>query len=326
MSQFKPPNFYSDAAAQQGQQGQQGGGGNGAQQTPSSPPRLGYVAGAESKGEMFGYVGGKPAKREEPVNPQSRRQMTNLASPDPTLSQSAFTQSQFTSGLNTASTESAAVRAAQLDPAELRRENLRKYKAGSSGSANRGSACAMPRPTMLQRNTTGGAQQRGNNNSQGQGSSMGQGAPSGRVESPSSAGGGNGGALQSPSYIAYNISDPGLMFKAFSGSGWVQVVQLIVPDNRRGSKVKIYISAMMTKDEDEETTSDTTYSLRIIDPTIESITTPKTLWAEYSASNSDSFQVFSLELVPTSTMIEVQVQNSNGRTAPILVSSVLLEW
>lgn len=115
---------------------------------PPSPPRMGFVAGAEDKGAMNGYVGGKPATIEVPENPQSKRQLINYASPDPALAQSAFTQSLYTQNISAASLQSQEMRAQQQQdletsqmqdesttepPLDARRASLRRFKESNGG-------------------------------------------------------------------------------------------------------------------------------------------------------------------------------------------------
>lgn len=250
---------------------------------PPSPPRMGFVAGADTAGEMNGYVGGKPAKREDPSQPRQRATPVNLASPDPSLAQSAFTQSQFTQSISAAQTVEST--------ADKRLENLRRYKQGNGG----GGGCALP--NRFGRNNLARQQQ----------------APARQAEPVVTP-----PVVEQKSYVAYTLSDPGYMYKAFSGSTtWFRVAQLIVPEGKIPQRV--YASAMLVKEGESESTS---YSLRLVDP---AESPAKTLWAEYSAQNTDNFEVYKMDITsPTSQLLEIQAQHSTGD--PILVSSIIMEF
>lgn len=325
---FCPPQFNRNTAASSQREGV----------PPPSPPRMGFVSGATpGKSELNGYVGTKPAVREEGGNPQSLRQNTNLASPDPALANAAFTQSQFTSNISAAAIQSAEIRAqttsgggneAAPTPDELRRANLKRYMQNNGGG--RGGGGYSPYPNFPRRNPGDGQQIRPINNRGNQESSQ--------LSNVSSLGGGGttntdvrddaprtGGA--GSSFIAYTLSDPGFMYKTFSGtSGWFRVAQLIQPDGKRAKKV--YASTMLVPDEGEDEAADdnqTTYSLRLVDT---STTPSKTLWADYDCTNTDNFTVHTMDLSSATTasgaLLEIQGQNSGGH--PVLVSSIIMEF
>lgn len=266
----------------------------------SSPPRMGFVAGADGAGEMNGYVGGKPATREPLENSQSYRQQTNFASPDPALSQSAFTQSQFTQNVSAASSQSANARE-EGSTQDKRMENLRKFKEGNSGNR---AACGLPGRSQLQQPRNAPV---GRATQQQPVQPIQQSTPVAKE------------AKESSSFVAYTLSDPGYMYKAFSGSTkWFRVAQLIVPEGKVPKKVSL--SSMLVGGDEVEAS----YSLRLVDP---SETPAKTLWAEYSASNIDNFQVYTIDLSgvgSTSQLLEIQAQHATG--APILVSSIIMEF
>lgn len=176
---------------------------------------MGFVAGAESKGEMNGYVGGKPVKRESPTQrPQAQRRiMPNLASPDPALANSAFTESQFTTNISAAAMQSASMREAtdNTDSAEAedpRLANLRKYKQ-STGARGGGGFSPYPgmRPTRSQNNGRGTLreQERAELSTNGI-----QSVPEQETRPPPAS-----------SFVAYTLSDPGSMYKAFSGGQYL---------------------------------------------------------------------------------------------------------
>lgn len=115
-------------------------------QAPPSPPRhMGFVS-CQDSNVMNGFVGQKPAEKEEGGRPQQRKQMTSLASPDPMLSQQAFTQSQFTQNVSQGAQQ-------PRNDKDQRLENLRRYTESQGGrySTGRGSAVC-PSPLFQQFN------------------------------------------------------------------------------------------------------------------------------------------------------------------------------
>lgn len=312
MSAFQPPNFRNNVATQSPDQ-----------RAPASPPRMGYVSGAEAPTELVGYVGTRPAVHEEPGNPQSRRQTTNFASPDAGLANSAFTQSQFTNHTLAAAAQSAAMRASNASedggaPIDPLREGLRRFKESNGGRP--AGSCGMP-PSMQQ-------QQRGR--------LSGAAAPSGRGTLDQQRSSPNvrpnltrnysdsEEAVPSPTsvVVAHNISDPEMMYKAFTGKqGWFRVAQLIVPAGKKPKKISI--SSMFINNATEGATNkDASYALRIVNPTE---MPPKTLWSFYNASNTNDFQVFSTDCpLNASSLLEVQAVQDRG--APVLVSTILAEY
>lgn len=286
---------------------------------PPSPPRFGYVAGVEDKGEMHGYVGGKPATREEGGRPQARRQAPNLASPDLALANSAFTQSQFTSAA-TIQSFSANGAGSGTDNAptreDVRRANLRKYTDSTKGSGTRNNVCT-PHPNFSQQtrtinNRAGTQQQLSNVESLSESTTPTQSAA---VFTPPTA------VLTQPTYIGFTFSDPGFMYKSFTGTtSWIRVAQLIQPEGKRATKV--YASTMIVATAGGGV-GDDEYSLRLVDT---SVTPAKTLWADYGCNNSQNFKVFVMDATNASAggLLEIQAQNATGQT--ILISTVIVEF
>lgn len=252
---------------------------------------MGYVAGAESKqGALHGYVGGKPARREEPSNPQQRRQQPNLASPDPALANSAFTQSQFTTNLNQGPS------AQEPTPDEVRRENLRRYNQSNGG----GGACFTRPLANPGRSLT-------------------------REPEPVVA---QVAVKSEPSYVAYHLSDPGYAYKTFSGAtGWFRVAQIVQPPNKVVKRVFVTAMTVAETADAEQPTAPPSFALRVVDT---SNTPSKTLWADYDFSNTDDFRPITVDLATAQVvasdgpgLLEIQAQHSSGH--PVLVSSVVAE-
>lgn len=305
MSAFQPPGFRNNVNAMQ----------QSTPQTPASPPRMGYVSGAEAPSELVGYVGTRPPVYEEPGNPQSRRQNTNFASPDPNLANSSFTHSQFTAHINAGAAQSAALRSqqsddlSQLDP---RREGLRRFKESNGGGPRMPGSCGMP-PNLS-------SSQRGRLNRQ----------PEPPQRSPAAHNSRNSSSPQhedtvpaSPAVlVAHNISDPEMMYKAFTGKQtWFRVAQLIVPPGRKPKKVSISSMFINTATADGQS-KDSSYALRIVNPTE---SPPKVLWSCYSLNNTTDFEVNSTDCpLNATTLLEVQAVQDRG--APVLVSTILAEY
>ena len=303
MSSFRPPSFQMPSR----------GSNEGA---PASPPRMGFVAGAEGQGGMHGYVGGKPPVKEEPQTRSTRtRQPLNLASPDPALAQSAFTQSQYTQPLISASANSVAERETE-NPIDARREGLRRFKASGGGGlgGSAGRSCVRPTPGLRNMINQPGLSRNGQTSNGGNMTTFLSTAQTTQESKTSDA-----------TFATYTLTDPGLAYKSFSGSGWFRVAQIIIPSGKKVKKV--YISSMLvTEGSDMSSTSVATneYSLRLVNP---SETPNKTLWAEYSATNTDKFMVYEAEIAShtvTGSLIEVQVQQ--GSEFPVLVSTILVEF
>lgn len=278
------------------------------QQAPASPPRgFGYVAGVASETDnLNGYIGGKPPQKEEPQNPQSRRQNINFASPDPTLAQTAFCQSQFTTNLlnrtpngpnggggggGACSTGSCPMPNGgngnvgggeePLTADEIRRENLRKFKesnGGRVGGGGGGFATGHPSLTSQRQQQQQSVRNNVNNRAGGQFGAGGGGARQGLPDSagnnnnsPASeyeAEANNNGSSSSSgsSFVAYPLSDPGSLYKAFTGShSWFRVMHIIVPEGKRLKRIH-FASMLVAKRGDETVAADgCVYSVRLVD-------------------------------------------------------------
>lgn len=293
---------------------------------PPSPPRFGYVAGVEDKQNLVGFVGEKPAVREEGGNPAQRRQMPSLASPDPILAQTAFTQSQFTQAISQGANQAQNVRA---NPETQRSENLKRYMESQGnryGGSSRGSmnqSCgyspsplfqfqpqASPSPNLPQTQT--------------QTPTLSQ---TQIVTSPAQA-----PTSQTKSYIGMLLQDQGLMYKAFTSSSpsWLRISTLIIPEKKK--LVKVYVTSVMPKDATvtaAATNEEERYSLRVVDPNDIQNGRPTQYWVGHEFDNTESFQRHTIEfangegIYPKSGMLELQSYNMLSR--PILVSAITLE-
>lgn len=335
-------------------------------QNPPSPVKgLGYVSGSSGvdKG-LNGYVGEKPAVKEEPQNPQSRRQMTNFASPDPSLSNQAFTQSQFTSNISAGALQAQSARncagggcnmpnaaggnnnaeASSQSIDDTRRANLRRYKE-SSGGGRGGSSGYSPHPSFSmqqqqqQRPSNQTLNQRGDQHQQNQGisqiSSLGQ-QQQEQQQTPEQtpttqeSSVNNSDVNNTETFVAYTLSDPGSMYKSFSGTAsWFRVVQVIVPQGKRVKRV--YVSSMILPQTEsgERVDPSPVYSIRLVDPNNVKEGRLVPLWADYSCTNTENFQVFTMDLsntsaVPNGGLLEIQAQNSDG--LPVLFASAMVEF
>jgi hypothetical protein len=304
---------------------------------------------------LNGYVGERPAVREEPQNPQSLRQHTNFASPDPNLARSAFTQSQFVTNVSAAALQSQAMRGDEQTGAGLasngasggavedemtvkRREGLRRYKEGTGQRRNGGGACGWtPSPSMTF-NRARPQNGRGDNddrNNQLPNTNMSM-TPNGANGNTSAAGGtsnvnNNGGASGATTVcIGYTLADAGSMYKAFSGATrWFRVMQMIVPPGKVAKRVLVACMMVIKSDDGVNGPSavdvDKFFSLRLVDSA-----NPQTpLFAKYDCDNSDNFKVYTMDLntssfSATGGLLELQAQNASG--LPILFSSAILEF
>lgn len=144
--------------------------------------------------------------------------------------------------------------------------------------------------------------------------------------------------------IGYHLSDPGAHFKTFTEtSSWVAIMQFIIPPATRKAK-KIHICSMMAPASSDDVSAtvagvggggtESTYSLRLVDPSGGPIDAngnqrSLTLWADYNASNTDDFQIFTADLeannapAPKKGIIELQAYNTAG--LPILISAAVME-
>jgi len=317
------------------------------QQAPPSPVKgLGYVGGSTGAGSgLNGYVGEKPATREEPQNPQSLRRNTNLASPDPAMSNSAFTQSQFTTNISAGALQSQAMRTAGANgpygtggnssteigtpqsAEDKRRENLRRYKESSGGRAGGGGSCGFtPHPSFNNRTQAPPVNSRGPMAGNGQiaRNTMPQ-TQTASVTTSSEPSGPTEPKAPESTFIAYTLADPGSMYKAFSGSTtWFRVLHLIVPEGKKAKRVHLASMLVSKKSEDSSNSNASdVYSLRLVRQGSDS-----PLYARYDCDNTDTFQVFTMDLTNTDKsatgLLEVQAQNSQGM--PILFSSAILEF
>jgi len=359
MSVFQPPQYSGSYNSNMPMQ--PNGGGN---QAPPSPVKgLGYVSdrggpGTGSASGLNGYVGEKPAIREEPQNPQSLRRHTNLASPDPALSQTAFTQSQFTTNISAAAVQSQAMRNNTAGQAattneespsavsDLRRDRLRQYKQNTGNGGGGGSCGFTPHPSFNNRTrppvtTQRPVNSRGPRDSANQINTTFQNSPNNIISHTAQ------NATSSPSIttvtstpttiVAYTLSDSGSMYKTFSGSTtWVRVMHIIVPDGKIAKRVHVGCMMIPTAAPGDDSdnalegsnnnASKGTYGLRLVN------SAGATLFARYDCDNTENFQVYTLDLSTTTNnnpssaagLIELQAQNGTG--APLLFSSAIIEF
>lgn len=292
-------------------------------QPKASPPRMGFVTNEAANKGLNGYVGEKPPVKEEGGNPQQRRQMTSFASPDPMLSQQAFTQSQFTQSISQGAMQSQSARS-EGGVQDQRLENLRRYKESQGrGGMNRGGSCNFtPHPSFQQFQ---GRQNSNNNNSLSRSTEE---TSSLATVSPTTSD-------SSVNYISYYLTDAGYMYKTYTpGQSWFRVMNMIIPDGKIVKK--IYVSCVMPKTTSADETpnnintaeQDFRYSLRIVDPNNVQNGRQTQIWADYGFENTQNFERHVIDLtnnpnVPKGGMLELQAHNAMQN--PILFSAIVLE-
>lgn len=348
----------------------------------ASPPRgFGYVSGATPGGDLSnGYVGGAKTvvstgggAGDGPDAPAApRRQGVNLASPDPNLSQQAFTHSQFTTNLvQNASARAAASNnspqsggagaacgynpnggngqrnptpPAAQDSDEFRRSQLRRYKESRGGGGGGRTVTSHPQFSVgpsgqQQMRPTNG---RGNDQQQQQLSVRQNLDNSVSSSNNGNSNGGNVGALASggSTFVAYTLSDPGLMYKGFPATtSWFRVMHVIVPAGKVLKRIH-FASMLMGGGGGQPDIAEvppagdsSVYSVRLVDASASRGGRNPTLWAEHDLSNTENFQVYTMDLTniptpPTATeaggLYEIQAYNSGGLV--VLFSSATIEF
>jgi hypothetical protein len=265
--------------------------------------------------------------------------VTNLkiASPDPALSQTAFTQSQFTTNISAAALQSQAVRnttscalnkggCGSLDPEtggvpDVRRDKLRQYKQSTGGGKySGGNSGFAPHPSL---NNNNRPPRRPPVNSRGPREDAALPQQNNDIITETTATTPTMSTTASTTIVAYTITDTGSMFKTFSGSAtWFPVMHLIVPQGK--SAKRIHVACMMmsdtTNDSENWNNSPDTYSLRVVD------SKGSAICMRSGCGNTENFQVFTLDISENVAigLLELQAQNGSGR--PILVSSAILEF
>lgn len=365
MSVFQPPQYSNSFTQRAPMQAS-----NGAGAPPSPVKGLGYVGGSggalDDMAGLNGYVGEKPAEREEGQNPQSLRRQTNLASPDPALSQAAFTQSQFTTNISAAALQSQTMRegnqtsaagvAQDSSSSDFRRDRLRQYKQSTGGAYRNGGSCGFtPHPSFNNRtsmpssSTTATQTQTTQRpvNSRGprdnapilQQQTSNFAAPSSESRPPQAA---SSQTAAPTTIVAYTIADPGSMFKSFSSSlvgvatgSWFGVIHLIVPPGKTAKRV--HLACMILRNESDmsmdgqgddanHNAGNPSYALRVVN------SEGATLISRYDCDNSDNFKVFTLDLTTVATTPGsgsgglLEVQAQNVTGNTLLFSSAILEF
>lgn len=335
MSTFQPPQYQGGLSSQMAMQP------NVNQGPPPSPVKgLGFVSGAPggAGSGLNGYVGERPAQREEPQSSQSFRQNTNFASPDPALSQAAFTQSQFTTNVSAAAMQSQAMRAStgveqeSVTTEDKRRANLARYKESMAGGGARGRGSTVTAHPSLSAAVS---------RSRGQGDCAGGSCPmpsrqvaASRPLVSSSSPANNAASLgQTETFVAYTVSDAGSMFKSFTGTtGWFRMVHLIVPPGKRAKRVHVATMATASPATNADPTAgglaDNSYGLRLVAAGT-STAAGSTLFTKFDCENTSAFQVFTMDLSDSPAvdggLLEIQGKLGTS-TNTLLVSSAIVEF